>query len=462
MPMRKKLFPTILIATIVIAGCGAKVSDKSARNEAVKKESVSVSDSDSSKVYEVSSVTSEYSYIDKSEMQTTEVQEPLVTDDDFETWGYAYESYGSTYYYLVVKNNSDIPVSIDGYGVAKDADGNVLDDSTLGFDVVGAGETQIANFIFLLAENVASFEYSLSYSTDLYYYPVFDDLDIQYNVNYDRNNVTFSVTNNGNYYADITPYCLFFDNEDNVIWAGYSLYFDSEIDPNETIYESMYISQIDNYDHAEVYFTGKGRGDRTYGTLDNDMAKVTDDDFSIKEYVYDYQTWSGSNDTEYYLAITNNSQETVYVSGEAIVKDAEGNLLSADSSASLDDGVLGPGETTICDFDFGDIEGYASIDYMLKYYEVKYYEPIVGDFTTDVEVNEKGVTLNVTNNGNKVGDYVVAVVLFMDESDKVVGVEDGYIIDSDGEIKPGATLTTDFSISEAFDHVEVYYKGESR
>jgi hypothetical protein len=457
MPMRKKLFPTILIATMVIAGCGAKVSEESVTNE-----SVSVSDSESAKVYDVSSVTSDYNYNEQSETQTTEAQEPLVTDDDFETWGYIYESGSSTSYYLVIKNNSNVPVEIRANGKAKDIDGNVLDESTIYIDTIGAGETQIDEFIFLQVTNVATVECSLSYDTNVYNYPVLDKMDIQYTVNPDRNNVTFIATNNGDYYAHITPYCLLFDSEDNVIWADYGLYFDSEIDPNETVYESMYIYQMDNYDHAEVYFNGEGNDHKVYGILGNERLQIGDDELSVVEYTYEYQKWSGDIKTEYYLAVTNNSSETMTIVGEAIVRDSEGNLLSADSSSSLDDGVVAPGETTICEFNLGDIQGYSSIDYILKCYEVKYYEPIVGDLKTDVSTNDKGITLNVKNNGDKVGSYVTAYVVFIDESGNVVGVEDENIIDSDGEIKPGATLTQNFNCEQEFDHVEVYFKGKSK
>jgi hypothetical protein len=68
----------------------------------------------------------------------------------------------------------------------------------------------------------------------------------------------------------------------------------------------------------------------------------------------------------------------------------------------------------------------------------------------------------VKNNGDKVGSYVTAYVVFIDESGNVVGVEDENIIDSDGEIKPGATLTQNFNCEQEFDHVEVYFKGKSK
>jgi hypothetical protein len=444
--MRKKLFPTILIATMVIAGCGAKVSEESVTNE-----SVSVSDSESAKVYDVSSVTSDYNYNEQSETQTTEAQEPLVTDDDFETWGYQYEVVGSTYYYVVVKNNSELPVGINGNAVAKDSEGNIMGEGSMSISVLGPGETTIEEFLFHDIVDIYEVEYELSYNVTPGYIPILGDLDIEYTAN--SKNVSIAVRNNGEYTARyLKATCLLFDADNNVIRTDYG-YIGSDftsVYPGETVYEQVNMYALEEgYDHAEVYFGGYGE------EYKGEKVQLADSDIDVTKYSL---ASTYGNSVEYYLVITNNSSETVSVNGSGVVKDASGNML--DTSGMTDIDVLAPGETTAGWMYFDGIDGeIADMEYALYYEKEEYYKPVIGNLEVDIQGENQSATVSVTNNGNIPAQFVEASVLFLDENGQLVGGNTNFIIDDDNEIKAGGTVAKEFTTYEPFDSVEVYFTG---
>jgi hypothetical protein len=452
--MKRKLLSIILIATMVFGGCGTTASTDGQSNVTVKDnrttetEDLTKEDATSVTVKDNRQNTTEST----AETATSNVK-VSVSDSDFDKVGYLYEnSIGTTYYYLIITNNSTVPVSVSGNGVAKDADGNSVGAGNTSIDILGAGETSICYFYFSNVTNVASVDYSLSYDTNPYYYPVVGNLSVEQTLN--DKNVTVSVTNKGDYPAQyVLAYCLFLDKDNNVVKTDWTYVTDgdSEIKPNATI-----SAQLDNYsgsyDHAEVYFEGRGTGESTWSATDK--ASVADSDFTIKEYLYDNSYGS----TSYYLAITNNSSEIVAIDGNGTAKDSEGNVLGADD---ISINVLAPGETTIDYFYFSNVSGVASVDYSLSYSTVEYYSPIIGDLSLDESINNSNVILSVTNNGDVAAEFVQAYAIFLDASDNVVYVDWNYITDDDNEIKPKATLSSQLDCRKSFDHVEIYLAGQA-
>jgi hypothetical protein len=438
--MRKKLFPTILITTMIIAGCGAKE---------VSEESVSVSDNGSSKVYDVSSVLADYD--DSEQTQTAEAQEPLVIDDDFETWGYQYEVVGSTYYYIVIKNNSELPVGIKGNAVAKDSEGNVIGESSMSINVLGPGETTIGEFLFHEIVDIYDVEYELSYDVSPRYNPILGDLDIEYSTN--SKNVSIAVKNNGEYAARyLKATCLFFDEDNNVIRTDYG-YIDSDfvaVYPGETIYDEVNMYAFEGYDHAEVYFGGYGE------EYEGEKIQLADSDIDVKKYSI---THSIGNGTEYYLVITNNSSETVSIDGSGVVKDASGNMLDTSIMDNID--VIAPGETSVGWMYFEGMDSeIADMEYAFYYEKEEYYQPVIGNLATDVRRENDAVTVSVTNNGNIAAKFVEASVLFLDENGQVVYTKKAFVIDDDNEIKVGDTVSVELTSYEQFDSFEVYFTGK--
>jgi hypothetical protein len=158
--------------------------------------------------------------------------------------------------YLVIKNNSEETVEITGNATALDADGNVVGAADCSIDVLGPGEESIAYFYFYGVTDAAVVDYSLTYKEAKYYDPVIKDLAVEVNVN--DSNVVVLVTNNGSKPAMfVEAYVLFYDANNNVVYAssGYVTDSDSEIKPGATLSEQ--ISAYEVFDHVEVYLTGR-------------------------------------------------------------------------------------------------------------------------------------------------------------------------------------------------------------
>lgn len=195
--------------------------------------------------------------------------------------------------------------------------------------------------------------------------------------------------------------------------------------------------------------------------VDNRKNKATasesfsDADFTKQEYLFE----NSIGDSLYFVVVTNNSEAIVSVSGNATAKDAAGNPIGADNM-SID--VLGPGETSIGYFYFDSVKNIASVDYQLAYSPSKYYKPVIGNLAVQQILNDKNVTITVTNEGDINAQFVQAHALFFDAAGNVIAHSSGYVTDNDSEIKPGATLSAQLDIyGQVYDHAEVYFTGRS-
>lgn len=180
-----------------------------------------------------------------------------VDDSDFDVKEYSYtNSIGSTILYLVIQNNSDEIVSIDGNATAYDASNSVIGAGDCSVDVLGPGEKSLAYFFFESTENADHFDYKLNYTEQEYYKPVLSDLSTNVSVN--KSNVVATVTNTADYAAQfVEVYALFLDADNNLIYAtsSYATDDDSEIKPGAS--ESVQLTTYKDFDHVEVYLTGR-------------------------------------------------------------------------------------------------------------------------------------------------------------------------------------------------------------
>jgi hypothetical protein len=203
-----------------------------------------------------------------------------------------------------------------------------------------------------------------------------------------------------------------------------------------------------DYDHVEVYFSG-------YGEYNDEGHHVAGSDIDVKKYGV---TDSNFNCTDYYLVITNNTSETISISGSGVIKDDSGNMLDTWKMNDID--VVAPGETTVGWMYFNNYDGeVADMEYALCYEKEEFYQPVVGNFETNVMLDDNTVTISVTNNGNIPAEFVHASVLFFDDNGLVVGSDGAYMMDGDCQIKAGGTVANEFTCDKTFDYVEVYYKG---
>ncbi len=184
-------------------------------------------------------------------------------------------------------------------------------------------------------------------------------------------------------------------------------------------------------------------------------ASFSNDDFETGGYLFE----NSIGDSLYFVFVKNNSETVVSVDGNATAKDSSGSSIGADSM-SID--VLGPGETSIGYFYFDSVTGIATVDYQLNYSRQNYYKPVIANLDINQVLNEKNVTVTVTNKGDYDAQFVEAYVLFFDAADNIISYSSTYITDNDSEIKPGATLSAQLDIyGQAYDHVGVFFTGRS-
>ena len=177
-------------------------------------------------------------------------------DEDFEIKEYLYENKYDSYYYLIVTNNSKVPVEVSGNATAKDAGGNAIGAGNFSINVIGPGQTSIGHFYFDDVHGINAVEYTLTYGTDLYYEDVLADLSLSQTIN--NSNVIVSVTNNGTKPAEFVEVtALFFDANGNVVDtdSGYASDNDYEIKPGATL--SVQLNTREAFDHIEVYLDGR-------------------------------------------------------------------------------------------------------------------------------------------------------------------------------------------------------------
>ncbi len=439
---------SISLVAATLFGCGSGSTSTSPKQENVTTTDNRTKDTSQSVVTDNRNKSGADSSVTEAKTKVT------VSDSDFEIEGHLLTtelgSMSYSRYYLIITSHAQAPVKISGNATAKDARGNAIGAASTSVDVLGPNETSIAYFYFDDVSGIDTVDYQLSYDTDVYYYPVIGNIDIQQTLN--DKNVTVTLTNNGDRAAQfVEAYALFFDSNHEIIHtdSNYVVDSDSEIKSGATLSSQLNIYDGD-YDHVEVYLTGRGSDRATLGS--QEASTVSDADFEIAEYKYE----SKYGDSRYYLIIKNNSSETVEIAGNGTAYDTGGNSIGA-GNLSID--VLGPGEVSIGYFYFDDVNDIDKVEYQLQYSKEESYKPVISNLSVEQTLNDKNVIVSVTNNGSYPAQFVEAYALFFDSDNNIIATDTNYVTDDDSEIKSGATISKQLDCRDGYDHVEVYFTG---
>lgn len=165
------------------------------------------------------------------------------------------------------------------------------------------------------------------------------------------------------------------------------------------------------------------------------------------------------DDSFYYtvLVVKNNSDETVHLDANFTAKDGSGNNVGA---VSDDEPAIAPGQTGCiwCTVDYStDIE---SFDYTLTVDKETSVKSIYDDISFEYSNTDSGCTVTATNNGNTAAKYVWARCIFF-KNGEMVNFNEPILMDSDDELKPGATITAEATCYTdcGFDDVIVVLSG---
>lgn len=442
-----------LTASLLLTGCG---SSGDSTSDGMSSSASTVEENEAETNSETGVVIHDNRNSEASNASTTDAGSDAsstltpVSDSDFDKQEYLYENIiGDSLYYVVISNNSSSDVSVSGDALAYDADGNTIGAAKSSIEILGAGEQSICYFYFSDVSDIAKVDCTFTYSQEVSYKPVIKNIGLEEYIN--AKNVTVQATNNGEYPAQfLQAYALFFDSNNNLVYAssGYITDGDAELKPGAVM--SSQLQSYKDFDHVEVYLTGRCGGVSYEGT----RAPVDDSDFDIQEYSYTNSIGS----TLLYLVIKNNSAQTVSIDGNATAYDASNNVIGA-GNCSID--VLGPGEQSIASFYFESIENADHFDYKLNYSEETSYKPVLGNLSTDVSVNGSNVVATVTNNGDCEARFVEVYALFLDADNHLINATSAYAVDDDSEIKPGASESVQLTAYQSFDHAEVYLTGRA-
>lgn len=168
--------------------------------------------------------------------------------------------------------------------------------------------------------------------------------------------------------------------------------------------------------------------------------------------VYEYNdSWGWFHDL--FVVVKNTSDYTVELEGKVKFYDSDKNLIGYSSSSEH---AVGPNEE-LC-FTFNNEEAFSSYEITWSVSEEKYYSPVCGKISLDVTKAKEKAIIEATNNGEIPAEFVEYTALFF-ENGKVIGYDDGYLVDSDYEIKPGQSEMREADCYDYYDDVKVYITG---
>lgn len=251
--MRKtKRFTAILLATVLIGGCG---------NSSVSQEEYDrvVSERDEYKEKYESLLGQKNPEEEKNVAGQEKGIKQQVKGEDIkaevvEEYHYI-NSIGAAQYFLIVKNNSSETIEVNVNATAKDSDGNLIGAKQSSEEAIPSGYEVCIGCYFSDAKNAESFECTLDAKKDSYHDSAIQDLSFEESRTDKK--VIISCTNNGEDAAKfVEATALFFLNGELVYSdSTYITDDDSEIKPGATIIKEM--TSYEEYDDVKIYLSGR-------------------------------------------------------------------------------------------------------------------------------------------------------------------------------------------------------------
>lgn len=189
----------------------------------------------------------------------------------------------------------------------------------------------------------------------------------------------------------------------------------------------------------------------------NNNSTTKEKDYSNKiKILSEYTLPDGINwYTRHFMIVKNTSDVTVDISTSSIAYSSDGSMISA---AEASEYAIGAGCTTVIYEPFETSEEISYYKTDLKAKESKYYKSVIEDLDYTQNNIKEGVIFQVKNNGNYAAKFVEGYALFF-LNGELVEYDTAFFTDDDYEIKPGSTITEQFTAYKNFDKVEFYLTG---
>jgi tripartite-type tricarboxylate transporter receptor subunit TctC len=232
--------------------------------------------------------------------------------------------------------------------------------------------------------------------------------------------------------------------------------------PNETI------SEMESKEEKESEAASQGqttvvkdnrRKKEDAATEDQEKPKtetpvIAPEDLEIRECSYE----NSIGTTIWYLIVTNKGSGSGTVRFNGTAYNAGGDVIGA-ANAGID--ILGPSETSLAYFYFDSVTGIDHVEYSVMTDAASHYYPVLADLSMEQNINDRNLTVKVTNNGSRTAQFVQAYALFFDADNNLISADSEYVVDNDSEIKPGGSCSGQMNAYKDFDHAECYLTGRS-
>ncbi len=255
--MKKILYLLLFILALSLLGCGQKTdSSKNADNTAQTSKEQDQSGNSTTQNNTVSgdSFSSEQ---DDSEETTDSNNSEAINMNDIKVVGeYSYPNgLGDTYYYLVIKNNSNKTVKIDSSAIAYNKKGEEIGASDGSFEDLPSGCEALVKHYFESTKKVHKFKYELEVNEEDTYEPAIQDVSV--NTKRVGDKVIVKCKNNGKEDIEFLEATVlffkgkklvdeefdYFTNDDSVIVAGKQI--------------TKQLESYEKFDNFKVYITGR-------------------------------------------------------------------------------------------------------------------------------------------------------------------------------------------------------------
>ncbi len=158
------------------------------------------------------------------------------------------------YHFIIIKNNSNVTLTVRSSSMAYDADENIIGAGDADITALGSGCTSVLMEVMRAEGTTAKYDTDITTSVSDYYDSITQDLSYtQIDI---ENGAIFQVTNNSSDSAkNVTGYAFFMKDGDPVSYDSYSFYDeDFELKPGATITKQF--DSRGDFDSVQFFLDG--------------------------------------------------------------------------------------------------------------------------------------------------------------------------------------------------------------
>ena len=225
------------------------------------------------------------------------------------------------------------------------------------------------------------------------------------------------------------------------------------------MYNSFNGTSVDNI-HVDFINEASGEVIDTFDSKNLDdaggseSADAADSAAQLEKEEYIYESDYGT--AYHFIALKNNSDQTLTIATNSIAYNKSGDKIGA-GSGHLE--ALGPQKEQLVIENFDNVSDVDHFDTTISASKAKHCEDPTLNTEIEATVLEDKVILTCTYNGDRSAQNLEGRILFFRDGE-CIGYDTHYFHDEEGEVKPGASLTQQFDYYDGtFDEAKYYVNG---